>query len=154
MNKSEIIKEFQNLKSSYNRLGSNIIEALKAFLEDESIAYLEVSGRTKKFDSFYEKIDRKKYDDPFNQIEDVCGIRVICYYATDIIRINEIIKREFQIVEESNKEELLGLKEFAYRSQHFIVKINPKWNEAPNYRKLENLKAEIQVRTIFDACMG
>ncbi|MDN3615738.1 GTP pyrophosphokinase [Vibrio gallaecicus] len=122
---------------------------MKAFLDEKNIPYVDVYSRVKSFDSFYEKIDRKKYADPFENIEDICGVRVICYYFSDIEKINSIIKEEFSILESEDKSELLGLKEFAYRSQHFIIKLNENWLSAPNYRRLDGLKAEVQVRTIL-----
>ena len=149
MEKRQVIEEFKKYESLYERLGKNIVEALKTFLNEKDIPYLDIYYRVKGFDSFYEKIDRKGYKNPFDEIEDICGVRVICYYASDVERINKIIETEFNVLEEQNKSDLLGLKEFAYRSQHFIVQINNSWNAAPNYRKLENLKSEIQVRTIL-----
>ncbi|WP_425077877.1 GTP pyrophosphokinase [Psychroserpens sp. S379A] len=149
MEKNKALEEYNKCKTSYNRLGKNIVEALNTFLTDNGIGYLDIYHRVKKFDSFYEKIDRKGYKNPFEDIEDICGIRVICFYASDVEKINTIISKEFKILEQENKSELLGLKEFAYRSQHFIIQINEEWNAAPNYRGLEKLKAEIQVRTIL-----
>ena len=145
----EIKEQFQIKKELYERLGKNIVEALKTFLYDNGISYLEIYHRIKELDSFCEKIERKDYKKPFEEIEDICGVRIICYYASDIEKINKIIKKEFEILEQQDKSDLLGLKEFAYRSQHFIVKINKAWNAAPTYRGLEDLKAEIQVRTIL-----
>ncbi|MDN3612832.1 GTP pyrophosphokinase family protein [Vibrio gallaecicus] len=149
MNKDQVAKQFRSLKGQYIRLGNNIVDALKAFLDEKNIPYVDVYSRVKSFDSFYEKIDRKKYADPFENIEDICGVRVICYYFSDIEKINSIIKEEFSILESEDKSELLGLKEFAYRSQHFIIKLNENWLSAPNYRRLDGLKAEVQVRTIL-----
>jgi putative GTP pyrophosphokinase len=149
MNKKNISEKFQQDEEAYKRLGQNIVDALIIFLEDNQIPFLSVYFRVKKLDSVLEKFERKGYSKSFDEIEDICGIRVICYYASDVEKVNKIIKKEFQIVEEENKSELLGLKEFAYRSQHYIVKINKDWNAAPNYRNLENFKAEIQVRTIL-----
>ncbi|MEE9361165.1 MAG: hypothetical protein V3U92_01040 [Cellulophaga sp.] len=149
MNKSDISREFQSKRDDYNRLGQNFVDALKMFLNDKEIPYLEIYHRVKKFDSFFEKIDRKGYSDPFTEIEDFCGIRIICYYASDLEKINDIINDEFMVLEQQDKSKLLGLKEFAYRSNHYITSVKGSWLAAPNYRKLEGLKSEIQVRTIL-----
>lgn len=149
MNKSKIVEEYNKKQGSYNRLGVNIVDALKTFFQEIEIDLLDVYYRVKTFNSFYEKISRKNYSDPFEEIEDICGIRVICYYASDIEKIKETIQNEFIVIEDQDKSELLGLKEFAYRSHHYIVKINNSWTNAPNYRRLDTLKAEIQVRTIL-----
>jgi len=149
MEKKDFIKYYKSKKEDYNRLGQNIVEALKTFLFEADIPFLEIYYRVKKLDSIIEKIERKSYKNPVDEIEDICGIRIICYYISDIKRINEIINTEFTILEQQDKSNLLGLKEFAYRSNHYIVKINDSWLVAPNYRKLDGLKAEIQVRTIL-----
>lgn len=141
--------EYQKISSEYECLGKNVVEALKTFLRENDIPFLDIYYRIKAFDSFSEKIDRKHYDNPFDDIEDICGIRIISYYISDIPKISKLISEEFSIIEEEDKADLLGLKEFAYRSKHFIIKINKKWTSAPNYRGLEKLKAEIQVRTIL-----
>lgn len=38
---------------------------------------------------------------------------------------------------------------FGYRSHHFVVTLRHEWLNVPNYRGLEGIKAEIQVRTIL-----
>ena len=149
MEKSKLIKEFQKNKELYEKLGKNIVEALKTFLNEANIPFLDIYYRIKKFDSFFEKIDRTGYTDPITEIEDICGIRIICYYASDIETINQLINKEFNVLEQQDKSDLLGLKEFAYRSNHYIVSINNSWLAAPNYRGLKGLKSEIQVRTIL-----
>lgn len=146
ISKNKLNTEFSKIKNSYKHLGNNITEALKKFLEKENIDYLEVYSRVKDFDSFYNKSN--KYNDPFNEIEDICGIRIICYYASDIDKINKIINDEFNVIEQQDISDRFNVNEFGYRSHHFIVKIKDSWTAAPNYRGLENFKAEIQVRTI------
>lgn len=147
--KKDIFVQFNDLHSKFDRLGKNLVEALKSFLDLEKIPYVNIYHRVKDFDSFFEKIDRKKYKNPFDEIEDVCGIRIICYYASDIEKIEKIISNELNVLESQDKSNTLGLKEFAYRSIHNIIKINDSWTATPNYRDLKNLKAEIQIRTIL-----
>ena len=143
----KIKKQYFELLKSYEKLAGNIEVALKVLLEEAGIGYLAINCRIKSFDSFLKKIDRKHYDNPFVQIEDICGIRVICYYRSDMEKICEVISREFEVLEGEDKEELLDDNQFGYRSFHYIVKIREDWLAAPNYKGLGNLKAEIQVRT-------
>ncbi|CAL2101445.1 (P)ppGpp synthetase [Tenacibaculum sp. 190130A14a] len=141
--------KYDQEKQQYDNLGNNVVNALKKFLDDNNIGYLEIYYRVKDTNSFLEKIDRKNYEDPFNEMEDICGIRIICYYPDDINRIRSIISKEFEIVEDSDKSNLLKEKEFGYRSHHFIARIKKEWTQAPNYRDLVKLKFEIQVRTVL-----
>ncbi len=149
MDRNKISADFHSLKDDYNKLGQNLVEALKIFLTEKDIPFLDIYYRVKKFDSFYQKLEKKNYENPFDETEDICGIRIICYYTSDIERINAIINEELKVIEEQDKSDLLGLKEFAYRSKHYIIKIKNEWLVTPNYKKLENLKAEIQIRTVL-----
>jgi len=149
MNKNTISKKFLELKSNYDRLGINTQQALETFLKEKEIPFLSIQYRTKQLDSFLDKIENKNYQNPLDEIEDICGIRIICYYQSDIIKIQNIITSEFEIKENQNKEELLDATEFGYRSTHLIAKIKNEWTKAPNYRNLNELKFEVQIRTIL-----
>jgi len=111
--------------------------------------FLKVYYRVKEIDSFIEKIDRKKYENPFEQTEDICGIRIICYYQKDVEIINDILKKELEVKDSQDKEELLELNQFGYRSYHLIASIPSSWFSTPNFRNLKGLKAEIQIRTVL-----
>ncbi|WP_427125143.1 GTP pyrophosphokinase (plasmid) [Priestia megaterium] len=146
---NDLKQQYEYTMPTYNKLGTNLTEAIEMLLQEHSIEYLKVYHRTKETDSFMEKIDRKEYNNPFEEIEDICGIRIICYYQGDIEKVCKIIDKEFTVLESQNKEGLLGTKEFGYRSHHFIVKVKEEWLVTPNYKGLEDLKAEIQIRTVL-----
>lgn len=133
----------------YLRLGENVKEAIENLLIEKGIETASVNYRVKKLEQFLQKIKRKKYADPFKQIADICGIRIICYLKKDIKKIEELIGKEFEIVEKNEKLSGLPLREFGYRSNHLIIKIKKDWTKTPNYRGLENLKVELQIRTIL-----
>jgi ppGpp synthetase/RelA/SpoT-type nucleotidyltranferase len=133
----------------YERLAENLRNALIEFITENDISYHSINYRIKELDSYTEKIERKKYEDPFEQIEDFCGIRIICFYPNDLEKISTIIFKEFNVINNVDKSTELELDRFGYRSNHYIVKIKEEWAKAPNYRGLQNLKAEIQVRTIL-----
>jgi len=148
--------EYEELKEGYlnrvpllNRSLENIMEALEYFLKEQNVFSLGVTGRIKSFDSFREKVERKNYTKPFEENEDFCGIRIVVYYLKDIQTVQEIIDTEFDLQESFDKADELEINEFGYRSKHSIVKIKKEWLAAPNYRGLENIKVEIQVRTIL-----
>ncbi|RYX87792.1 hypothetical protein EON73_00540 [bacterium] len=148
-NEDSLKQVYNNKRPLFDRTSGNIKEALSIFLSDNKIPFLTISSRVKDFDSFFEKIDRKNYTNPFDETEDFCGIRVILYYLSDIIKVNEIVKKEFDVQNNEDKGDKLDVNEFGYRSHHFIVKIKDKWLESPNYRGLKDVKIEIQVRTVL-----
>lgn len=149
MEKVKVQEHYEKNHTLYLKLAENTKQALVTFLSDKQISYHTISSRIKEFDSYLEKIERKGYDKPIEQIEDFCGIRIICFYPVDLDKISEIIHEEFDVIESIDKTENLEADRFGYRSNHYIVKIKKTWTKAPNFRGLENLKLEIQVRTIL-----
>lgn len=146
----EYLKEkYLDLEPLYHKLGMNIQQALELFLTEEEINFLTINYRIKELNSFLGKVQRKKYIKPMEQTEDFCGLRIVCYYPSDIKRIQGIINNEFDVISSQDKEELLQHDQFGYRSFHFVVKIKNEWLCTPNYKNLGDLKAEIQVRTIL-----
>lgn len=142
-------EKYSDLYSIYDRLGKTVQSDIKKLLEDEYIDVLSVNYRIKDFDSFWDKIRRNSYDDPFNEIEDICGLRIVCYYISDLDKIEDVIKKEFNVLEIEDKSELCNDDEFKYLSIHFIVKLKKVWLNIPSYRDLGELNIEIQVRTIL-----
>lgn len=144
-----IKSEFDNRLTSYHKLGDEVTKSIKQLLNDAKIEYYDVNFRIKSFKSFEEKIERKNYQSPFEQIFDICGIRIICFYLSDIEKINEIIRSEFNIKEDLDKSKELDVDKFGYRSHHFVANINESWTKTPQFRTLDKLYFEVQIRTIL-----
>lgn len=142
-------EDFIAKRPFYENLGSSLCVALELIFQENQIDYLSVYHRVKETDSFEEKIQRKKYDDPFKQMEDLCGIRIICYYPKDVELISSLLKKELEVKQSQDKEDLLELNQFGYRSHHLIVSVPEAWLTTPNFRNLRGIKAEIQIRTVL-----
>lgn len=149
MDKESIYQEYNNILPTYKRAKKNIKEALEEYLKELNIPFVSIESRIKEFDSFYEKISRKDYKDPFEENEDFCGIRIILYYQDDIEKVCKIIEKNFIIEESEDKTDKLEDNEFGYRSSHLIIKIKDSWHVTPNYKGLENIKIELQIRTVL-----
>jgi len=149
MDKKKLRSDYSERITKYKKLAINIREALTGFLNEKEIDFVEIQYRIKSFDSFCEKISRKKYNDPFSEIKDLCGLRIILYYESDIKLINNILRSEFSVINIEDKKESLGVDRFGYRSLHYAIKLPDAWLKAPNYRGLDGLFAEIQIRTIL-----
>lgn len=128
-------------------------EILKSAVDH--LGYLAlVQVRAKKIESFSTKIIKKdKYQDPLNEMTDLCGARVIVHFQSQILRVCEFIKENF-VIDEANSLDVrsrLKVNEFGYRSIHYIV--TPKKDTILGLHvddKFMNLKAEIQIRTLAE----
>ncbi len=151
----ETVWGYQAIKPQYERL----VRYLKSWLAttaSELGIYPIVMGRAKSIESFAEKICRpgKSYDDPLDEMTDLCGVRVITHTLDEVNVLAELVRREF-IVDALNSEDKqmhLAYREFGYLSQHFILQLK----EPPiidglttnECHELTELKFELQLRTM------
>jgi len=142
-----IIKKFLDARPEFEQLCTEVEYILK---KKVSAAHIETSflgSRAKTLNSFLEKLNRKNYTDPFNQLDDLAGVRVVCLYSSDISNVIDIIRNEFEIVQEIDKREELEANKFGYTGNHFIVRLGTNYSGA-RYDDLRALRCEIQVRTV------
>jgi len=146
---SGFLTEFRELAPKYKRLSDNISNCLSGFLREQEIPIFSVESRIKDEQSFLNKVSRKGYSNPTEEIEDIVGVRVICYYQEDIEAICKIVNSKFNVCSKENKLEQLNHDQFGYSSYHYIVKLKEEWLEHPVAKGLNDLKAEIQIRTML-----
>ncbi|MCK4848505.1 MAG: hypothetical protein KAT16_05750 [Candidatus Heimdallarchaeota archaeon] len=151
-----IKKKYSIISRHYELLGNRLKEKLIELLEKNHIPFITVRFRVKAFDSFFQKIKKSDNKDPFDRINDICGLRIICYYYSDLFRISQLIRDEFknQILDFDAKmprteKEIV---QFGYRSWHYLLKFNDEWIKDIVNEGQYNFRAEIQIRTsIMDA---
>ena len=149
MNRGEFKKSYESNLPRYARLSTLVNDTIASKLDGALIPYLNVEARLKSLESSLEKLTRKNYNDPFNQIEDFCGNRVICYYPDDVDAIAALLRQEFDVLSEEDTQERMKPHEFGYRSRHLIITIPNTWLAGHLYRGLGGLKAEVQIRTVM-----
>ena len=83
-------------------------------------------------------------------VTDLLGIRVICIYESDILRVREIIKNNFLVIDVTDKSNALEThdNQFGYKGLHLDVKLSETRLQLPEYKSFRDLKFEIQVRSI------
>jgi len=148
-NMPELIRQYRELKPKVERLRGNLVAALEDMIAQKNVPIFTIESRIKDENSLLEKISRKGYEAQIENIDDLCGIRVICYYQTDIVITCKLIDDEFDIVSKEDKQDELDDNQFGYRSFHHVVKLKSEWLTHPAARGLDGLKAEIQVRTML-----
>ncbi len=124
---------------------------IRNLLTISNIKFHLIESRTKENESLTEKIERKNIESIENEILDITGIRIILYYNNDLDIVEKIIESNFIIdVENSvNKENLFDSNQFGYLSRHYTIQINKERLTMLEWKPYENLKAEIQIRTVL-----
>lgn len=147
--KSETFKKIMFLYNSALKQIKTKIEIiqdeLKLFSEYEPIEY--ITTRIKKPENIIEKLKRKgcelTYQNLFDKINDIAGIRIVCNFKSDVYRIIQIIE-DFQDIKIINKKDYMKKpKKTGYMSYHLIVEIPVHLSS-----RIMFVKAEIQIRTL------
>ena len=149
----QIVKEYEIEKPILDQFKIKLHDLIADLLNDEKIQYQIIESRTKDVDSFKNKIQRegKSYKDPINEITDLVGLRIILYYLSDVIKVSRIINSEFKVIPEHSfdKINLLEPNEFGYLSLHQVIKIKQPRAKLSEWKKFEEIYAEIQIRTVL-----
>lgn len=150
-----IKKEYYKFKPKYEKMGRNVVLSLETILDSNNINFLDINYRIKKWKAIKTKLNKKaeeglieKNSNYLDQIVDLCGVRVICYYLSDVEIIEDLIKSEFDI-KDIDRHEPLDPKIFEYDSNHYIVELSNSWLHHALFRGMNNVKLEIQLRTIL-----
>lgn len=150
------LEKYGAVRERYLRYAVAIETILRMALKD--IPTHHISARAKGIDRFAEKASkpdpddptRPKYPDPITEIEDLAGARVIAYVLRALPQIEDVVVREFDVVERSDKgAQLIEKALVGYRSIHLIVRMKPERVKLLEYREFSDLRAEVQIRTIL-----
>jgi len=93
----------------------------------------------------------RRSGNPWRQLTDQVGVRVICYYVEDVDRIVAALRRRFEVDEKRSvdKRSELQVRQFGYRSVHLIARFGDRGPEIAK-RWLRYHWFEIQVRSILE----
>jgi ppGpp synthetase/RelA/SpoT-type nucleotidyltranferase len=95
LNIEQIKKEYDERQAKLNFLIEEIKFSLLQELSRNKIKIHSLIHRIKSLDSFLGKIRNKDVKEPFNEIHDLAGVRVICLFLPDLQQIGSIIQNQF-----------------------------------------------------------
>lgn len=99
---SQYVQAYEKCRPSYEAFAIKLSELLRLIVEANKLKIHSIESRVKTVESFQEKITRlgKTYNNPLTELPDLCGCRIITYYADEIGIVAEILKNEFFVIEE------------------------------------------------------
>jgi putative GTP pyrophosphokinase len=147
-NKPEIIRAYYDRLQIYQRLCDEVEYILDKKIKLSGIEIGHLTSRAKTLASFCEKIERKNYSKPLEEISDLSGVRVVFLYASDRTKIEQLVEQEFDIHEKVDKVGDQGFEKFGYGALHYIVSLKSQ-HAGARYDDLKSLRCEIQIRTIL-----
>ena len=106
MDLDTIKSEYSKREPGYEKLKEEIIYTLKDQLRASEIPYHMIESRVKNLDSVIKKAQRnapEQEHEDIDKIIDICGVRIICLFLSDIDKIELILNNNFDIEDTDNK---------------------------------------------------
>lgn len=145
----------------YSEFAQYVLEKILNALKERAMIHAYHSSRAKTLASLTDKCGKRiyddgtqnyvlKYNDPRNQITDLAGVRIVCYLPQDIVPVQHIVEKIFDIDKENsnNKVTLLESDKVGYLSVHYVVSLMEDQLSAEQ-RRYKGMKCEIQLRTVL-----
>jgi len=139
--------DYEQKKSLYEKLKDEVIFILNQKIREQDVPFEDIYGRLKSIESLQDKINRKECTNPFDEISDICGARVICLFPSDLHLIGNVIETNFSILDKDDKISTKPTESFGYLSIHYIATLHPSYI-GPRYDDIKDIRFEIQLRTI------
>lgn len=147
---SNFIHRYQSLTGELATLCKAAKLRVEDVLDNEPILIHGITSRVKTPDSIANKLRRKTYEDPWSDITDIVGIRVILYYEDHVEGAVRALKDRLNWSRQhtTDKAHKVGSKEFSYRSYHVVAEL-PREIGADGHIPPQMRLFEIQVRSLL-----
>lgn len=149
---ASIMEEYERQYPVYAAFTEKVSALVAELLRENGIPVHSVTSRVKGKARLIEKLlgSKGKYL-KLSDITDVCGIRIITYYADDVDGVATVIENEFDVdeVNSVDKRALLDPDRFGYLSLHYVTELPADRLDLTEYRRFKGCKVEIQIRSIL-----
>lgn len=144
MERQDITNTYIEQQDRFERLKNTAIKIIFTQLKLRGIKLHNLTGRVKELDSLIKKSRKRKMSDPFSEMTDIVGLRVVYLFQDDLETIKGVIRKCFKVVKEDDKFAAQKVDVFKYAAPHFDVKLPKEFNE----QDIGEMVFEIQVHTI------
>lgn len=157
---AELIERWRRERPMYEAWGQVVTDALMGAIEAQIapvsaklFCRIPIKHRTKDEQSFLAKaFVRKSYSDPYNDIEDKVGLRVVVLCTEDILIVKNVIETheiwDARVARDFEREISAKPLEFNYQSLHYIVRGKTALTHGDVVVE-PNTPCEVQVRTLL-----
>lgn len=141
--------EYAKMTPSLSQLRTTVYGIIENGLNGGDIEHLPLQSRVKNVESAWQKIRNKSYSNPYAQITDFVGFRIIVFLESDIEKAQNIVDSLFEVDKENSVDKRIPERSdsVGYRSLHLICSLGSKRNKLPEYDGISSQKFEIQIRT-------
>lgn len=147
----EFLKEFKKNEDRYKKCCGKLETLINEILESSDMQVHGVYVRLKSSESIKRKIELKNFKYvSLAEITDIVGVRIVTYLESDVDKVSEILKKEFDVDEENSVDKReVPVNQFGYSSLHVVAGLTSQRFALKEYTIIKDLKFEIQIRSIL-----
>lgn len=149
--RANLVQEYDAQRETYSVLCATVADLIKRLLDNKNIKVHTISSRCKDRDSFERKIGKKNKYRNLSDITDIAGVRIITNYSDEVDLAAAVIEKEFNVDRSNTIDKRIAIDpdRFGYLSLHYVVSLKPSRLKLIEYSGFNNLKLEIQIRSIL-----
>ena len=144
-----ILEDYRKQRDDFVQLGDTVRSILEEICDNSGVEPFGIEHRVKSEKSLAGKIERSGgWYSALEDLTDILGARIICFFTDDIDKIGKIVEERFVIDREnsSDKRALIKADSFGYLSLHYICSLPFNAGYPDN---ICGKKFEIQIRTLL-----
>lgn len=146
--KDEIVQEYSRRRNQYVGLAGAAETLIRQLLDTAQIVPHDVEARAKELESLRAKIALHPQYESLGDLPDLCGLRVILYYPSEVEAVATLLANEFEIIErEVHGAEVL--ESFGYSSVHLVCRLSETRRSLREWSPYADLNLEVQIRTVL-----
>lgn len=152
-----ILGEYDGLRGRYDAFRKYLESLLPQLIAAEKIQPHKIESRLKSRQRLEEKIGRpgKSYSQ-LADITDICGARIITYFAADVDAVASLLEREFAIdkAHSIDRRQDLDPNRFGYASLHYVISLSSETREIDGVRFVERIQSGSSSTNNNSTCLG
>lgn len=152
MDANSIIAEYTARKAVFDDFANRMLELLRRLVKRSAIRTQSIEGRIKSMESLRGKLARPGTSySVLDDVTDICGLRIITFFAADVDKIAELLRGEFDIDSQNSTDRraFSDPDRFGYQSLHYVLSLKDGRIALPEYESFRGYNAEVQIRTII-----
>jgi ppGpp synthetase/RelA/SpoT-type nucleotidyltranferase len=145
----ELARRYSERLPVWEKFAERVKEKVEEALQKSRLEYIRVEYRIKSLESFLEKCMRRNFNNPFTDIRDIIGFRIIFPFVDDLDNFHEMVNTHFDVVERTNKRDAQGYKVFAYEAIHYHLLLDGTMFELQLRTLIQNTWAVLDQRLFY-----
>ena len=141
-------REFDAAQEIHKELCMEVDYALTRAIGDYKLKIHSLKSRVKSSSSFRQKLLLKTYANPMSEMHDIVGVRIVCLFRDDVNKVDEIIRKTFDVVKHDDKEHTSLPEMWKYISVHYDCKFGPEYHGA-RYDRIKDLISRFKFGQFF-----